>query len=78
MIRSLIRQLCLPNMKVPQAPTLLYSSCDNRTTQPRLESLLSVLREIIQHFQEVFIVLDALDECGEGEKLLEVIEYIVG
>lgn len=78
MIRSLIRQLCQPNMDVPQALTLLYSSCNDGTTQPRLESLLSVLREIIQQFQEVFIVLDALDECGESEKFLEVIECVIG
>ena len=78
MIRSLIRQLCPPNVDVPQALTLLYSSCNDGTTQPRLESLLSVLREIIQQFQEVYIVLDALDECGECEKLLEVIERVIG
>lgn len=77
MIRSLIGQLCPPNADVPRALKLLYSSCGHGTAQPRLESLLSILREIIQQFQEVFIVLDALDECDEGENLLDVIEYIV-
>lgn len=78
MIRSLITQLCLPNRDVPQALTSLYSSCDNGKTQPPLESLLSLLCEMIQQLQEVFIVLDALDECGEGEKLLNILENIAG
>ena len=78
MVRSLITQLCPPNGNVPQALRWHYSSCAYGKTQPSLKSLLSLLCEMIQQFQEVFIILDALDECGEGEKLLQVIENIAG
>lgn len=78
MVRSLITQLCPPNGEVPQALMWLYSSCAYGKTQPNSESLLSLLCKMIQQYQEVFIILDALDECGEGEKLLQVIENIAG
>lgn len=78
MIRSLITQLSTQNMSLPQALTSLYSSCADGKTQPTLNSLLLLLCKMIGQFQEVFIVFDALDECGEKDKLLSVIEEIAG
>lgn len=78
MIRSLITQLSTQNTHMPQALASLYSSCSDGQTQPSINSLLSLLREIIEQLQETLIVVDALDECKERDKILAVIEEIVG
>jgi phosphatidylglycerophosphatase A len=78
MIRSLITQLSTQNSHVPQALDSLFSSCSNGNIQPSLESLLSLLREIIEQFHETFVIIDALDECKIRDKLLTVIDEIVG
>ncbi len=78
MIRSLITQLSTQNPHVSQALNSLFSSCSNGNIQPSLKSLLSLLREIIEQFQETFIIIDALDECMTRDKLLTVIDEIVG
>lgn len=40
--------------------------------------LLTTLRQMVQEFNETFIILDALDECKEREELLTDIEGIAG
>jgi hypothetical protein len=35
------------------------------------------MRQMIQEFPHVYIVLDALDECSERTKLMDIIETIV-
>lgn len=79
MIRSLIIQLCsTQNGASPQVLMSLYVSNAQGKTQPTFKSLLRLLCEVIGQFQKVFIVLDALDECREREKLLKVIKQIAG
>ena len=78
MIRSLITQLSTQNTHMPQALASLYSSCSDGQTQPSFNFLLSLLREIIEQLQQTLIVVDALDECTERDKILAVIEEIVG
>ena len=78
MIRSLIQQFFLSNKDVSQALKSLYSSSAYGKTQPMLESLISMLREMFRNFTEIFIVLDALDECDEREELLKIIKKIAG
>ena len=61
---------------------LLFSSCAEGRQQPTIESLCTVLREKFQQTEEVWIVLDALDECDEKEgppnqALLSWIESLV-
>jgi len=44
--------------------------------QPTTESLMKVLQGILAGFRHAYIVLNALDECAEREKLLSFIEQI--
>ncbi|KAI9765534.1 MAG: hypothetical protein M1840_007360 [Geoglossum simile] len=76
MIRSLIAQLSIQSASIPQALESLFSSCMNGARQPVTDALLETLRQMIREFTEVFIILDALDECKERQELLEDIGKI--
>jgi Cdc6-like AAA superfamily ATPase len=63
LIRSLISQLyhkCKDTQKLLDS---LFSSCDNGRRQPTCELLCKVFLQMINQAQEIYIVLDALDEC---------------
>lgn len=76
MIRSFITQLSTRCSSTPQALEALFSSCMNGERPPVVDNLMTVLKQIIQEFDETFVVLDALDECKDRQKLLEFIERI--
>jgi len=50
----------------------------NGERQPRTGALLLALRQMVEEFNEVFIIIDALDECRQREELLEIIEEVAG
>ncbi|KAF2178430.1 hypothetical protein K469DRAFT_438948, partial [Zopfia rhizophila CBS 207.26] len=64
MLRSLICQLSQQCVKIPTGLDTLFSSCENGQRQPSLDALLEVMQEMIQAFPQLYIVLDALDECN--------------
>jgi hypothetical protein len=74
LIRSLIRQFSTPYGGVPAVLTKLYHSCHNGSAQPSVESLHATLLLILEAFNDVFIILDALDECSERKDLLNWIK----
>jgi hypothetical protein len=71
LIRSLLRQFSTPYGGVPAALTKLYHSCHNGGAQPSVESLQATLLLILEAFNDVYIVLDALDECAEKKDILK-------
>ena len=75
MMRSLICQLS----KYCENSALddLYSLCSNGTWQPTEEALLNTLRQMMTSLGDAYIILDALDECVERDKLLTDLEQIV-
>jgi hypothetical protein len=54
--------------------TKLYDSCHNGGSQPSVESLHATLLLILEAFDDVFVILDALDECAERKELLKWIK----
>jgi hypothetical protein len=74
LIRSLIRQFSTPYGGVPAILTKLYHSCHNGDAQPSVKSLHATLLLILESFGDVFIILDALDECTERKDLLKWIK----
>ena len=74
MIRSLILQLSSQLGGTPQSLEALHSSCGSGGRQPTPDMLLATLHQIMKSFEEIFIVLDALDECSDRQGLLEDIE----
>ncbi|KAI1443597.1 hypothetical protein F5Y02DRAFT_392884 [Annulohypoxylon stygium] len=66
MLRSLIDQLGNKREDVRQYLISLYLSCDNGKRQPSLESLCTTVQSMIQGAGEIWIVIDALDECSSA------------
>lgn len=66
-IRSIIRQLCAQFTGVPAPLVQLYGSGHQ---QPSIASLQRALQQIIEGFERTYIIIDALDECTDREKLL--------
>jgi hypothetical protein len=63
-LRSLISQLYLTCKDTQKLLDSLFSSCDNGCRQPTLNSLCKVFLQMIDQAQEIYIILDALDECS--------------
>ena len=78
MIRSLIKQLSIQCTSTPKALESHFSSCMNGERQPRISELLTTLQQMVQEFDEIFIILDALDECKDRQGLLDSVKEIAG
>ena len=76
MLRSLLKQLSVRHMSTPQALDKLYTECAKEGRQPTTVELLAVLKEVIEKFQETFIILDAMDECKDRVELLQDIQKL--
>jgi hypothetical protein len=74
LIRSLIRQFSTSYGGVPPALMKLYHSCHDGDVQPSVESLQATLLLILEAFNDVYIVLDALDECAERKAVMKWIK----
>ena len=46
----------------------VYNKHEQHHSQPKLEELQSVLLAIAKHFNSIFLVLDALDECTREQR----------
>lgn len=78
LLGSLLRQL-IENMDgVPQAVLDLYDHHRDRNTLPSVDDLCGSLLLVIDSFAEVFLIIDALDECSEELRweLLERLETL--
>ncbi|KAI4171718.1 MAG: hypothetical protein LQ346_008715, partial [Caloplaca aetnensis] len=78
MIRSLAAQLCSQCISIPHWVESLYSRCSEAKSQPTHDSLRNMLCQLFGCFKQVFIVLDALDECTERHNLILALENIAG
>lgn len=63
-VLSLITQLYGKREDARRHVDLLYFSCENGKKQPSIESLCKSLQDMLQQAGEVWIILDALDECS--------------
>ena len=77
LIRSLIRQFSAQCDSVPNPLSRLYESCGSGGWQPSISLLHTTLQLILNEFQDVYVILDSLDECTERETLLTWIKQIV-
>ena len=59
-------------------PDVLVKLCGEGHQQPSVRSLMDVLLQILDGFQQVYIIIDSLDECSERVKLLDWIAGITG
>jgi len=79
MLGSLIKQLCCRRPDTPQAVQDL-ASCKEMGHHPDTETLENTLTATIHGFEQVYMVIDALDECpfanGTRKRLLDILRRI--
>lgn len=78
LLGSLLRQLIENTDSIPPAVLELYDHHRYRNTSPSVDDLCGSLLLVIDSFAEVFLIIDALDECSEELRweLLERLETI--
>jgi hypothetical protein len=78
MVRSLLCQLSQQTIKIPASLDMLFSLCDSGQRQPSLHAIMDALQAMIQDLPQIYVVLDALDECAQRAELMEMFETMVG
>ena len=77
LIRTLISQLSdTRHGGITEKLVDLYKRC-GEVQQPSDEQLQNTLRDILDRFSQVYIMIDALDECSEREKTLNWVNKLV-
>ena len=64
-LASILKQLAHDSKSTPQLLLDLYEQHRERNTPPGLEEIFSALTRMVQDYDELLLVLDALDECTE-------------
>ncbi|KAF8507536.1 hypothetical protein JB92DRAFT_2793427, partial [Gautieria morchelliformis] len=78
-VRALINQLSLTmTSDIPAALESLYSQHSEGRQPLTLDTLISTLKSLIGSIPHPYIVLDALEECEDGNELLRLIQEIDG
>ncbi|KAF8837278.1 hypothetical protein BDN67DRAFT_909501 [Paxillus ammoniavirescens] len=71
LLRSILHQLCSKQAVTPDAMKRLYGVDAKEHPQPTLSQLRTTLGEVVKGFDEVYILIDALDECDSQADLLD-------
>ncbi|KAL9045457.1 MAG: hypothetical protein Q9214_001499 [Letrouitia sp. 1 TL-2023] len=74
MLRSLIDQLFSQHASTPQVLESHYSSCIISGFPPACDLLVTALHQMMNGFKEIYLIVDALDECLGREELLAYIK----
>ena len=90
LLRSLLAQLVKQTSRLPKALGQLRQQkfCDTRygtrmemqtdsVAQPSLLELSDILYDSMVEFDHIYIILDALDECVERQKLLSIVQRLL-
>lgn len=79
-VSSLLADLYTQNSELPNSAKQLYFECNDGHREPSLRDLVFAFLDVLSSFEDVFVVVDALDECptedDERENLLRIIEEI--
>jgi hypothetical protein len=78
MLRSLLYQVLQQISAVPHCLNALYLSCKDGQQQVSLHALLEVAEQTIKDLKQIYVVLDALDECKNRAELLDVLKMVAG
>ena len=75
--RSLLAQLSAQQPSIPPEVQDLYDTSKTQSYTPKLEKIARTLFSVLEHhFDRVYIMIDALDECGERALLLEHLQKL--
>ena len=75
LLSSILAQLCDKAGSLDHLKSH-YDNCNHGCQQPSVQQLCKMLSSTIPEFKEVFLVIDALDECTKGEERSETLAVI--
>ena len=78
LVRSLVAQLFGQSLESSKTMEALFVECADGQRTPTHHSLVQALRDLSQKFEQVYLVLDALDECVEIPAVISLIQEIRG
>jgi len=78
MLRSLVCQLSRQSVEIPVSLDALCSSYEGGKRQSLVDALLQVMHQMMQSLPQVYVMLDALDECAQRVELMEMLEIMAG
>ena len=75
MLRSMILQFCTSTgkEKLPSVVESFFAQCNDGLQQPSLQNLIDTFSTLLQSSPQTYLIMDALDECCERDKLTELI-----
>ena len=79
MVGSLIGQLAMQEIELPETVEAFYDKYSRRREKPCLHELFDLLRDLLNESsgnRRTYIVLDALDECNGRNELLEFLREL--
>jgi hypothetical protein len=76
LLRSLVCQLSQNCVQMPAGLDTLFALRGNKQELPSLQALLGVLRHMMMEFPQVFILIEALDECTQLPELMDVLATV--
>ena len=65
LLGSLLKQLAQDCDSIPLALSDLYETHRDRSTSPSLDEIMRTISTMVDQYNELFVVVDALDECEE-------------
>jgi hypothetical protein len=65
---AIVRQLVEQRQNIPQIVHTLYQKHRGKETSPTHEEYMDALRFLAEQYSEVYIVIDALDECVDKDQ----------
>ncbi|RAH55917.1 ankyrin [Aspergillus piperis CBS 112811] len=67
LLASILKQLSHFRSPLPTSVKKLYEQHQDRKTRPSLNELVRGLQSVVSSYTKVFVVIDALDECGTAD-----------
>jgi ankyrin repeat domain-containing protein 50 len=55
----------------------LYYECGQGTSSPDPDSLIACLHKVLGSFHDIFVVIDALDECTTTDELMKFLDFAI-
>lgn len=63
LLASVLKQLAQGRSSLPQSVKSLHDRCKSKKTGPSIDDISTVLQSVAAEYSQVFILVDALDEC---------------
>ena len=63
LLAAILRQLVQAQRSIPESVLRLHEHHSSRGTRPSLDEIFGTLQSVLRNFSNVYLVIDALDEC---------------